>query len=59
MRRLIYQHILGFHVPVANSDRVDVGQASEHLISVEFDQNIRDHLFRLVVSPQDFVRGSR
>ena len=59
MCNLVNQHVLGLHVAVADADGVDVGQASEHLIGVQFYEKVRNNLLSFVVRSEDFVRGSR
>lgn len=53
------ENVLGFDVSVANTQSVDVGDGSHHLIGVEFDQKRRHHLFHLQVllhDPVDRIR---
>ena len=55
----IYQQVLWLNISVTNTERMNICQRSEHLIRIQFNQNIRNSLFSLSVISHNLVEGFR
>jgi len=55
----IYQQVLWLNISVTNTERMNISQRSEHLIRIQFNQNIRNSLFSFSVISHNLVEGFR
>ena len=53
MGNRVDQHVLRLDVAVADPDAHEVGDRAEHLVGVELDEDVRQHLLLLPVVLKD------
>lgn len=51
----VHEHVLGLDVSVANSESMNVGNRPHQLVSIELDDQVRNHLLHFDVVLHDFV----
>lgn len=59
MSRRVNKEVLRFDVSMADTESMNVSQGSEHLVSVEFDEELRDALLHLDIVSHHSVNSLR
>ena len=53
------EDVLRLDIPVANANRFEINESSEHFVSIQLHQHWRNHLLHLEIVLHNFVNGIR